>query len=241
MSYFNCIELEGREEDILEGLNVLFSPSNLHLTPKAKMYLNGQFEGQCLVYKPKTNECLTPISFMWKPTIIDQRRQLWLWCHPASYDALGEILLSLFDPSSSSISMDEPPIKKAKNGDENSSTVNVRLLRDQQEFARFRLIGPLAMAVLKHALHPSELPSDTVSERPAAPRAWWLPNAHPSDLHQQQLQFWSSQLGNTSTMMPNRIVSLVVRDPRIFTPIKPKLTIHSKTSKFYSIKSIQNL
>ena len=228
MSYYHRIELEGDQEDILQGLNVLFPPSNPHLTPRAKMYLNGQFEGQCLVYKPKTNECLTPISFMWRPTIADERRQLWLWCHPASFDALGEILLSLFEPSAST---DEPPMKRAKNGD-GKSPVIVRLLRDQQPFARFRLIGPLAMAVLKHALHPSEMPSATVAERPAAPRAWWSTEAHPSDLHQEQLQFWNSQLGNTSTMMPNRIVSLVVRDPRIFTPSKPKLTLHSKTSKF---------
>ncbi|UJR20918.1 hypothetical protein I4U23_024027 [Adineta vaga] len=226
MSYYGCIELEGNEEEIIEKLNQLFPLSKTNLTPKAKMYLSGKFEGQCLVYKPNTHECLTPISFMWMPSSDKQRRKLWLWCHPASYDALSEILLSLFD-SPVVISTDEPPTKKQKSEDERSS-VTITLLRDQQ-LARFRLIGPLSMAVLKHAFHPSMLPSNPI-ERNKAPLAWWSTETHSSDIHQQQLLFWNSTVSNTSTMMPNRIVSLVVRDPRVFTPVKPKLTIHSKTN-----------
>ena len=233
MSYYGCIELVGNEEEIIEKLNPLFpSSSNTNLTPKAKMYLGGQFEGQCLVYKPHTSECLTPISFMWMPSNDKQRRKLWLWCHPAAYDTLAQILFSLFD-TPLSISTEEPPAKKQKNGDE-QQPVTVTLLRDQQQLARFRLIGPLSMAILKHALHPSSLPSDPL-ERKTAPLSWWSNEAHSTDNHQQQLQFWNSNVGNTSTMMPNRIVSLVVRDPRVFTPIKPKLTIHTKTSKFLFI------
>jgi hypothetical protein len=230
MSYYGCIELEGNENEIIEKLNPIFSTSNHHLTPKAKMYLRGQFEGQCFVYKPNTQECLTPISFMWMPSN-ETRRKLWLWCHPASYDALAEILISLFE-NSSSISTGEPPSKKQKNENEHQS-VTVTRLRDQQQLARFRLIGPLSMAVFKHALHPSVLPGEVV-ERKTAPIAWWSNETYSADKHREQLQFWNSNVGNTSTMMPNRIVSLVVRDPRVFTPIKPKLTIHSKTSRFFS-------
>ncbi|CAF0843374.1 unnamed protein product [Adineta ricciae] len=224
MSYYGCIELEGQEDEIVEKLKPLFSLSKTNLTPKAKMYLNGQFEGQCLVYKPNTQECLTPISFMWMPANDKQRRKLWLWCHPASYDALAEILSSLFNTSVDK-STDEPPTKKQKNDDD----ATITLLRDQQKLARFRLIGPLAMTILKHALHPSLLPGNPI-ERSTAPIAWWCTDAHSSDIHQQQLQFWNSNAGNTSTMMPNRIVSMVVRDPRVFTPTKPKLTIHSKAN-----------
>jgi len=164
---------------------------------------------------------------MWMPSN-NKQRKLWLWCHPASYDALAQILISLFE-SSSSLSTEEPPSKKPKNADE-QQLVKVTLLRDQQRLARFRLIGPLSMAILKHALHPSALPGDVI-ERKTAPLAWWSNETYSIDKHQEQLRFWNSNIGNTSTMMPNRIVSLVVRDPRIFTPIKPKLTIHSKTSK----------
>ena len=224
MSYYGCIELAGQEDKIIEKLKPLFPLSKTNLTPKAKMYLNGQFEGQCLVYKPNTQECLTPISFMWMPSNDKQRRRLWLWCHPASYDTLAEILTALFDTTVDK-STDEPPTKKQKNDDD----VTITLLRDQQKLARFRLIGPLAMAILKHALHPSVLPGNPI-ERNTAPTAWWCTDAHSSDIHQQQLQFWYSNSGNTSTMMPNRIVSIVVRDPRVFTPTKPKLTIHSKTN-----------
>ena len=227
MSYYGCIQLEGNGEEIIEKINPLFPPSNNNLTPKSKMYLNGQFEGQCLVYKPNTQECLTPISFMWRPSN-DKRRKLWLWCHPASYDSLAQILISLFDTSSLLLSTDEPPIKKSKNGNE-QQPVTVTLLQEQQQLARFRLIGPLSMSILKHALHPSVLPG-AVIERKTAPSAWWTDEAHSSASHHEQLQFWNS---NTSTMMPNRIVSLVVRDPRVFTPIKPKLTIHSKTSNYF--------
>jgi hypothetical protein len=224
MSYYGCIELEGNEDEIIEKINPLFSSSNNHLTPKAKMYLNGQFEGQCLVYKPNTQQCLTPISFLWMPSN-NKRRKLWIWCHSTSYDSLAEILNSLLT------STDEPPAKKLKNGNE-QQPVTMTLLRDQQKLARFRLIGPLSMAILKHAIHPSALPNDVI-ERKTAPSAWWSNDAHSIDTHQKQLQFWNS----TSTVMPNRIVSLVVRDPRAFTPIKPKLTIHSQTSKFIFVKN----
>ena len=231
MSYYGCIELEGNEDEIVEKLTPLFPICNQQLTPKAKMYHQGQFEGQCLVYKPNTQQCLTPMSFMWMPSNDKQYRKLWLWCHPASYDALAEIVTSLFDQSSSATT-DEPPAKRKKNEDEQSASVKINLLRDQQQLARFRLIGPLSMAVLKHALHPSDLPGDII-ERKTAPAAWWSKEIHSPAKHQEQLQFWNSQVGNTSTMMPNRIVSLVVRDPRVFTPVKPKLTIHSKTSVFF--------
>jgi hypothetical protein len=221
MSYYGCIQLEGNEEEIIEKINPLFSSSNNHLTLKAKMYLQGQFEGQCLAYKPHTQECLTPISFMWMPSNTKQRK-LWLWCHPASYDSLAQILISLINTPST----EEPPVKKQKNEDEQQS-ITITLLRDQQQLARFRLIGPLSMSILKHALHPSGLPENII-ERKTAPKSWWSNETHSADIHQQQLQFWN----NTSTVMPNRIISLVVRDPRIFTPVKPKLTIHSKTGKF---------
>ncbi|CAF3990738.1 unnamed protein product, partial [Adineta steineri] len=228
MSYYGYIELEGDEEEIIKKLTPLFPSSNTNLTPKAKMYLNGQFEGQCLVYKPHTKECLTPISFMWMPSNDKQKRKLWLWCHPASYDALAQILFSLFNTSLSKTT-EEPPVKKQKNDDGDQESVTITLLRDQQQLTRFRLIGPLSMAILKHALHPSVLPNDPI-ERRTAPFAWWSNEAHSNDKHQQQLQFWNSSIGNTSTLMPNRIISLVVRDPRVFTPIKPKLTIHTKTN-----------
>ena len=202
------------------------------------MYLGGQFEGQCLVYKPNTQECLTPISFMWMPSNSPQQRKLWLWCHPASYDALAETLRPLVECTVSA-SIDEPPVKKQKNDSEQPS-VTMTLLREQQQLARFRLIGPLAMAVLKHALHPSAAPGDPL-ERKTAPSAWWSNETHSPEAHQQQLQFWNSTMGNTSTMMPNRIVSLVVRDPRLFTPVKPKLMIHSKTSELFSRTSLHEI
>lgn len=231
MSYYGCIELIGNQNEIIEKLSPLFpmSVNSNNLTPKSKMYLQGQFEGQCLVYKPNTQECLTPISFMWMPSN-NQCDKLWLWCHPASYDTLVEILQTLCQ-SSLSISADEPPSKKQKNEDQQQQSITINLLRDQQQLARFRLIGPLSMAILKHALHPSILPGDII-ERTTAPLAWWSKDSYSPNKHQDQLNFWNSNLGNTSTIMPNRIISLVVRDPRVFTPIKPKLTINSKTSKF---------
>ena len=232
MSYYACIELEGPELQILDKLSVLFSPSQNHLTPKSKMYLGGQFEGQCLVYKPNTQKCLTPISFMWMPLTNDGKRKLWLWCHPASYDALAETLHSVLQSSTDS-SIDEPPMKKQKN-DKEASAVTMTLLRDTQKLARFRLIGPLSMAILKHALHPS-LPPRQNYERKTAPSAWWTEELHSKDIHEHQLQFWNSTQGNTSTMLPNRIVSLVIRDPRIFKPIKPKLAIQKLTSRIVFI------
>jgi len=64
MSYYGCIQLEGNEDEIIEKINPLFLSSNNNLTPTANMYRGGQFEEQSLVYKPHTQVCLTPISFM---------------------------------------------------------------------------------------------------------------------------------------------------------------------------------
>jgi hypothetical protein len=215
MSYFGCIELEGNEHDITVQLAKLFPSVHKQLTPNAKMFRSGQFEGQCLIYKPNTNECLTPISFMWMPTNDDRQHKLWLWCHPASYDSLADILVSLFD-NSTRTDTDEPPSKKSKNENEQTSVI-VRLLRNQQQLARFRLIGPLSLTILRHALHPSALPAEHTL-RSTAPLAWWSHEAHPSETHQLQVHTWNHTLNSsTSTIMPNRIISLVVRDPRIFT------------------------
>lgn len=213
MSYISCIELEGIEQDIIDRLHTF-------LPLKSKMHLNGQFEGQYLVYKPNTKDCLTPISFMWMPRNSDHdRRKLWLWCHPASYDDLVGILRQLLE-NPGILSTEEPPNKKQKN-DFDSSSITMKLLRDEQQLARFRLVGPLALDIIRHALHPSLMPKESYDKK-EAPSAWWTEQAHSKDIYEQQLQFWNEP---STTIMPNRIVSIVVRDPRVFKPVKPKASI----------------
>jgi hypothetical protein len=225
MSYHGCIEIQGTEAQVIAKLNPFFPATLPQLTPRAKMFLAGQFEGQCLVYKPNTTDCLCPIRFMWMPPTTDHtQRKLWLWCHPAAYDHLAALLNEHIEPSPLEC-VHEPPNKKPRNDNE-GLPVSVTLLRDSQQLARFRLIGPLAMAILKHALQPSVPPGEPI-ERGDAPSAWWSHQTHSPMLHQRQVAFWNS----TSSVMPNRMISLVIRDPRIFKPVKPKRTSETAVNR----------
>ncbi|CAN8001333.1 unnamed protein product [Ixodes hexagonus] len=68
LSYYNCIELIGEVEHLVEKLSLITS-SDAGLTFKAKLYLSGTQEGSVMLYHRGMYPCgaIGPIKFMWRP------------------------------------------------------------------------------------------------------------------------------------------------------------------------------
>ncbi|XP_050017192.1 ribonucleases P/MRP protein subunit POP1 [Alexandromys fortis] len=87
LSYYCCLELKGKEEEILRALSQMCS-TDTGLTFAAVHCLSGKRQGSLVLYRANTypRETLGPVTFLWKPrkTTGDtsEDRQLWIWLHP---------------------------------------------------------------------------------------------------------------------------------------------------------------
>lgn len=105
LSYYNCIELMGKTEDLLEKL-ALVTSSGTGLTFKARAYLSGTQEGSTVLYRRGRYPlgAIGPVRFTWRPVeAADDRgttsrgRQLWIWVHPSIHAEVTEELIGLFE------------------------------------------------------------------------------------------------------------------------------------------------
>ncbi|XP_008574159.1 PREDICTED: ribonucleases P/MRP protein subunit POP1 [Galeopterus variegatus] len=97
LSYYCCLELKGREEEILKALSQMCS-IDTGLTFAAVHCLSGKRQGSVMLYRANKypREMLGPVTFIWKSEMIpgdtSESRQLWIWLHPAvKQDILEEI------------------------------------------------------------------------------------------------------------------------------------------------------
>nr|XP_020044089.1 ribonucleases P/MRP protein subunit POP1 [Castor canadensis] len=97
LSYYCCLELKGKEEEILKALSQMCSPDT-GLTFAAVHCLSGKRQGSLMLYRANKypREMLGPVTFIWKsertPGDPCESRQLWIWLHPAlKRDILEEI------------------------------------------------------------------------------------------------------------------------------------------------------
>ncbi|XP_068093814.1 ribonucleases P/MRP protein subunit POP1 [Hyperolius riggenbachi] len=87
MSYLCCVELMGKEEDLLASLSRLCSIET-GPTFAAAACLSGRRQGSLVMYKADKYPAgaLGPVTFIWKPKSVPESscetRQLWLWMHP---------------------------------------------------------------------------------------------------------------------------------------------------------------
>ncbi|MEE6463466.1 hypothetical protein FKM82_005919 [Ascaphus truei] len=97
LSYLCCLELMGKEEDLLKALSRLTS---VDTGPSfaAAPHLSGKRQGSLVLYKADKypEEMLGPVTFIWKPkcvpALLSENRQLWVWTHPAlKQDILKEL------------------------------------------------------------------------------------------------------------------------------------------------------
>ncbi|XP_025306111.1 ribonucleases P/MRP protein subunit POP1 isoform X2 [Canis lupus baileyi] len=97
LSYYCCLELKGKEEEILKALSPMCS-TDAGLTFAAVHCLSGKHQGSVLLYRAKKypQEMLGPVTFIWKsertPVHTSESRQLWIWFHPTlKQDILEEL------------------------------------------------------------------------------------------------------------------------------------------------------
>ncbi|KAM5156940.1 ribonucleases P/MRP protein subunit POP1 [Mantella aurantiaca] len=98
LSYLCCVEVTGKEEELLKALSRL---CNIETGPTfaAVPCLSGRRQGSLVLYKADKypDGALGHVNFIWKPKSIPEsceRRQLWIWMHPAlKQDILKELRL----------------------------------------------------------------------------------------------------------------------------------------------------
>ncbi|XP_038601098.1 ribonucleases P/MRP protein subunit POP1 [Tachyglossus aculeatus] len=97
LSYYCCLEVSGKEEEILKALARMCS-TDTGLTFAAVQCLSGKRQGSLTLYRADKypEEMLGPVTFVWKPLddpgVISETRQLWIWVHPTlKQDILAEI------------------------------------------------------------------------------------------------------------------------------------------------------
>ncbi|XP_078543104.1 ribonucleases P/MRP protein subunit POP1 [Lissotriton helveticus] len=216
LSYYCCLELVGKEEELLKSLAQLCS-SETGPTFAATQYLSGKREGSLVLYKNNQypQEVIGPVTFIWKPKDVpasSQNRQLWIWTHPAQkQDVLGE-LQAVCDCSKNAETTDgvgkkrkrvdkegkiAVPLKKIlgdgtrdplKTYSWESASTGITVSDLTMDIVRYRLIGPLSQSVLAEALKAADLHKEMQASE-ADPHAWWTEYCKDSDnvsLHNRQ-------------------------------------------------------
>uniref|UniRef100_A0A674HXU4 POP1 homolog, ribonuclease P/MRP subunit n=1 Tax=Terrapene triunguis TaxID=2587831 RepID=A0A674HXU4_9SAUR len=97
LSYYCCLELNGKEEELLKVLARMCS-IDTGPTFAAVPCLSGRLQGSLVLYRADRypEDLLGPITFIWKPKdgsgITSETRQLWIWTHPSlKQDILTEL------------------------------------------------------------------------------------------------------------------------------------------------------
>ncbi|XP_037659279.1 ribonucleases P/MRP protein subunit POP1 isoform X2 [Choloepus didactylus] len=110
LSYYCCLELKGKEEEILKALSQMCSTDTVHC-------LSGKRQGSLMLYRANRypREMLGPVTFIWKsersPGDASENRQLWIWLHPTlKQDILEEIkaVCQCMEPIKSTVCIPDP-------------------------------------------------------------------------------------------------------------------------------------
>ncbi|KAG8520462.1 Ribonucleases P/MRP protein subunit POP1 [Galemys pyrenaicus] len=116
LSYYCCLELKGKEEEILKALSLMCS-LDTGLTFAAVHCLSGKRQGSLMLYRANKypREMLGPATFIWKPERTpgdtSESRQLWIWLHPTlKQDILEELkaVCQCVEPTIPAICVSDP-------------------------------------------------------------------------------------------------------------------------------------
>ncbi|XP_061027450.1 ribonucleases P/MRP protein subunit POP1 isoform X2 [Eubalaena glacialis] len=148
LSYYCCLELKGKEEEILKALSPMCS-IDTGLTFAAVHCLSGKRQGSLMLYRANKypREMLGPVTFIWKAerTLGDtsESRQLWIWLHPSlKQDILEEIKAACqcMEPTKSTVCLPDPlltpPQEKSQNDLPKEKIGKKRKWKDDEENAK---------------------------------------------------------------------------------------------------------
>lgn len=213
-SYYVCYELEGEEKSLIEGLNQ-FCSTELGLTFAARVSLSGQCEGRVILYEPDKYpfNCLGPCRFIWKPSSSSTTRTIWLWIHPVIDKKVEAELLRIFELNMKQDDETVPTkrIKLDKSTSIDSDYIwtnqdkSIRMKSLKDKLVRFKLLGPMSTTLLANVLRPVtdfELEFDLKQE------------------YRDQIEFWNQLSTSQGDLIQSGILSLLVKDPRLFLPKK---------------------
>ncbi len=84
LSYYSCIQITGPQDSILSFLNMMSDP--MVSTFENYVHITGAREGHCTLYRSKMYPLglIAPVSFLWNRDSPSNKRQLWIWVHPAA-------------------------------------------------------------------------------------------------------------------------------------------------------------
>lgn len=154
---------------MLAGLNRLCSQET-GLTFGASMYLDGQYEGHLAAYEADKYplKCIGPVRFLWKvrncEVVCDERRALWIWCHPSTYKSIAAQFQYVFNLSAKSSQTTEEKMDIDINDQITRTTTiesdvfssndeqDIRLLCLKDKLVRFKLLGPMSTSILANVL-----------------------------------------------------------------------------------------
>ncbi|XP_057664631.1 ribonucleases P/MRP protein subunit POP1 [Diorhabda carinulata] len=206
ISYYNCLELSGEFEDIINLFKRLTEPT-LNLSIGANAYLGGLREGSTTIFRPDTRRAVGAVYFHWKPPRSDQQmRKIWLWCHAAFHIELLDIFLNNFD------------FKPSQESDDTKIYFNgtITLITNQWNLSRFRLTGPLSNAVLRNTFK-------VVKYEPWQPE--WVKKYFEetwSEPFCSSHEYWEQlkSAASPNEVSPHLILPLIISDPRYNFPPK---------------------
>ncbi|XP_015124661.1 ribonucleases P/MRP protein subunit POP1 [Diachasma alloeum] len=213
VSYYSCIELMGPEGVLIERLR---AHCRDQLSFGARMYLTGSREGSLVFYK-RDNCPVGVVHFFWRPRGEENLRTLWIWVHPALFDdVLHEISLDFGFTAA-------PGGQESMNSEESGCRVN--LLRNY--FNRFRLRGPLSIAVLSDTL---KLPKSPGGEEKKSWNDVWYEESRSRSCFRLQGEFFEGikTLNSPGQLPRGSVVALTVLDPRIFLPERRRKAVLSQ-------------
>uniref|UniRef100_A0A6V7HLC7 Uncharacterized protein n=1 Tax=Bracon brevicornis TaxID=1563983 RepID=A0A6V7HLC7_9HYME len=227
VSYYSCIELIGPERLLIEKLNV---HAQSRLSFGARIYLSGLREGNLMFYS-KNGSPIGSINFHWQPGDKTVKKAIWIWVHPAIYDqVLVEITTTFGFVEISNNTRDQHHGFNRSNNKlftSDDSECSMELLRSS--FNRFRIRGPLSIAVLIDTLKLAR-PTFDDHNNPIdkASNSWleaWYGNSRNRKTSEVQCQVYDTmkKLNSPGQFPRNSILAITVMDPRMSLPqIKTK-------------------
>lgn len=275
MSYMSCLEILGDQTTLLEGLSHLTN-SQTGQTFAAVSCLAGTKEGHTVIYEFDKYpwNAIGPVTFMWSPSqtitalscqseaeisehqcshVVEpsaSQRQLWIWCHPSSFDQiwteimkcfhLTEQKIKLSKTEKSNVESSQSKVLKSPQKETNQNEkffihdkykTNVRAVNDMKvicmrsltgSILRYRLTGPMSNVVLTESIQQASIIQIETSKQQ---QSWWQALYADSVLslgHAQQRDFFEmvSQCQSPAELPPRCIIALTARDPRLTRPVK---------------------
>lgn len=220
ISYMGCIELSGPLDVIREKFELIRNPIG-GLGICAKAYTSGKREGFMDLFEAESYplKALGPISFLWKPAVINQLdsliRTVWIFVHPSFYQNVVNELVSVFHLKSIVDDCESLPIYM--------NFINrIKLIQLKDNLNRFRLTGPLSHAVLTKAFqsYPMDIQLNETKQT-----NWFIDYLNSDDVGREankiQSDYWSNVSNNVTSpaeLCSNMILALNIIDPRTVRP-----------------------